>query len=418
MRICPKGRSGTTTRPLDILANDQLLKADYYKPLIVGYHNGAAIKLSDIADVQDSVENIRAAAYYNGKPCITDSVFRQPGANIIDTVDRIRQALPSLQASIPAGIDLTVTHGPHGDHPRFGARNRAHSADFDRAGDSGGVRVSAESARDVDSQRGGAGFTDRHVRRDVSVGLQHRQSFADGADHFHGVRGRRRHCGDRKHQPARGERACGRWKRRCTERSEIGFTVLSMTTSLVAVFIPILLMAGIVGRLFREFAITLSVAILVSLLVSLTMTPMMSARLLKPEHSVKHGWIYQVNERSFNWLHRTYERALHWVLEHEAFTLGILLITIAVNVYLLVIVPKGFFPLQDNGTLGGGIRGSQDISFQTMDQLSRRFVNIIKSRPGGGDGGDLHRRQRAGEWRICQHDSETDRAAKADVRAR
>jgi multidrug efflux pump len=149
----------------------------------------------------------------------------------------------------------------------------------------------------------------------------------------------------------------------------------------VAVFIPILMMAGIVGRLFREFAITLSVAILVSLLVSLTMTPMMSARLLKREHDSQHGWIYKLNERAFNSLHRTYEKALHWVLEHEAFTLGILLITIAVNVYLLIIVPKGFFPLQDNGTLGGGIRGSQDISFQTMDVLSQRFVNIIKSDP-------------------------------------
>ncbi len=162
---------------------------------------------------------------------------------------------------------------------------------------------------------------------------------------------------------------------------EIGFTVLSMTTSLVAVFIPILMMAGIVGRLFREFAITLSVAIMVSLLVSLTMTPMMSARLLKREHESSHGWIYRINESSFNFVHRTYERALRWVLQHEAFTLGILLITIAVNVYLLVIVPKGFFPLQDNGTLGGGIRGSQDISFQTMDDLSLRFVNIIKSDP-------------------------------------
>jgi multidrug efflux pump len=125
---------------------------------------------------------------------------------------------------------------------------------------------------------------------------------------------------------------------------EIGFTVLSMTLSLVAVFIPILLMAGIVGRLFREFAVTLSVAILVSLLVSLTMTPMMCARLLKREHGQAHGRIYRINEKAFDFLVRVYDRGLKWVLRHEAFTLGILLITIAVNVYLLVIVPKGFFP--------------------------------------------------------------------------
>ena len=162
---------------------------------------------------------------------------------------------------------------------------------------------------------------------------------------------------------------------------EIGFTVLSMTTSLVAVFIPILLMAGIVGRLFREFAVTLSVSILVSLLVSLTMTPMMCSRLLRREHGQAHKRIYRINENVFNSIVRLYDRGLKWVLGHEAFTLGILLITIAVNIYLLSIVPKGFFPLGDTGNLSGGIRASQDISFQAMDQLTSRFVNIIKSDP-------------------------------------
>ena len=161
---------------------------------------------------------------------------------------------------------------------------------------------------------------------------------------------------------------------------EIGFTVVSMTTSLVAVFIPILLMGGIVGRLFREFAVTLAVAILVSLLVSLTMTPMMCARLLKREQCEKHGRIYRLNEEIFNSILGAYDRGLTWVLRHEAFTLGILLLTIAVNVYLFVIVPKGFFPLQDNGKLGGGIRGSQDISFQAMQicpLASRTFSSPI-----------------------------------------
>jgi multidrug efflux pump len=376
----PKGQIWDNDKTLDVLSNDQLLKADYYKPLIVGYHNGAAVKLSDIADVQDSVENVRAAAYYNGKPCITIQVFRQPGANIMDTVDRIRKSLPALKASIPAGIDLAVTMDRT-------VTIRASVREIERTllisiglvilvvfvflrnpratlipsvavpvsliGTFGvmylwGFSIDNLSLMALTISTGfvvdDAIVVIENISRHVENGMRPLEAALHGA-------------------------------------SEIGFTVMSMTLSLVAVFIPILLMAGIVGRLFREFAITLSVAILVSLLVSLTMTPMMSARLLKPEHSVKHGWIYKVNERSFNWLHRTYEKALHWVLEHEAFTLGILLITIAVNIYLLVIVPKGFFPLQDNGTLGGGIRGSQDISFQTMNQLSRRFVDIIKSDP-------------------------------------
>ncbi|HWF38285.1 MAG TPA: multidrug efflux RND transporter permease subunit [Candidatus Acidoferrales bacterium] len=376
----PKGQIWDNDKTVDVLSNDQLLKADYYKPLIVGYHNGAAVKLSDVADVEDSVENVRAAAYFNGKPCITVQVFRQPGANIMDTVDRIRQALPVLKASIPAGIDLAVTMDRT-------VTIRASVHEIERTllisiglvilvvfvflrnpratlipsvavpvsliGTFGvmylwGFSIDNLSLMALTISTGfvvdDAIVVIENISRHVEAGMRPLEAALHGA-------------------------------------SEIGFTVLSMTLSLVAVFIPILMMAGIVGRLFREFAITLSVAILVSLLVSLTMTPMMSARLLKREHDAQHGWIYRVNERSFNWLHRTYEKALHWVLEHEAFTLGILLITIAVNVYLLIIVPKGFFPLQDNGTLGGGIRGSQDISFQTMDGLSRRFVNIIKSDP-------------------------------------
>ena len=376
----PKGQIWDDQNSLDILANDQLLKANYYKSLIVGYHKGAAIKLSDVADVQDSVENIRASAYYNGKPSITIQVFRQPGANIIDTVERIRQSLPALQASVPAGIDLAVTMDRT-------VTIRASVHEIERTllisiglvimvvfvflrnpratlipsvavpvsliGTFGvmylwGFSIDNLSLMALTISTGfvvdDAIVVIENISRHVEAGMRPLEAALHGAQ-------------------------------------EIGFTVLSMTTSLVAVFIPILMMAGIVGRLFREFAVTLAVAIMVSLLVSLTMTPMMSARLLRREHDASHGWIYRVNERAFNSLHRTYERALGWVLQHEAFTLGILLITIAVNVYLLIIVPKGFFPLQDNGTLGGGIRGSQDISFQTMDELSRRFVDIIKSDP-------------------------------------
>ena len=376
----PKGQIWDSNTTADILTNDQLLKANFYKGLIVGYHNGAAIKLSDVADVQDSVENIRAAAYFNGKPCITIQIFRQPGANIIDTVDRIREALPVLKASVPAGIDLAVTMDR-----TVTIRSSVHEIErtllisislvilvvfiflrnpratlipsvavpVSLVGTFGvmylwGFSIDNLSLMALTISTGfvvdDAIVVIENISRHVEGGMRPLEAALHGAQ-------------------------------------EIGFTVLSMTTSLVAVFIPILMMAGIVGRLFREFAITLAAAILVSLLVSLTLTPMMSARMLRREHDTGHGWIYRINERAFNLLHRTYQRGLTWVLKHEAFTLGILLITIAVNVYLLVIVPKGFFPLQDNGTLGGGLRGSQDISFQTMDELSQRFVDIIKSDP-------------------------------------
>jgi multidrug efflux pump len=376
----PKGQIWDGDTTADILANDQLLKADYYKPLIVGYHNGAAIKLSDIADVQDSIENIRTAGFFDGKPCITMQMFRQPNANIIDTNERIRQALPSLKASIPAGIDMVVMFDRATtilpsvrDAERsllisiglvilvvfvFLRNPRATmipsvAVPVSLLGTFGVMYLFGYSIDNVSLMAltictgfvvDDAIVVIENITRYVEQGMSPMEAALHGAQ-------------------------------------EIGFTVLSMTLSLVAVFIPILLMAGIVGRLFREFAITLSVAILVSLLVSLTMTPMMCARLLKRAQGQSHGRIYRVNENAFNALVRAYDRGLKWVLRHEPFTVGILLITIAVNVYLLVIVPKGFFPLGDNGNMKGGIRASEDISFQAMEQLTSRFANIIKSDP-------------------------------------
>jgi multidrug efflux pump len=376
----PKGQIWNDSTTEDILANDQLLKADYYKNLIVGYHNGAAIKLSDIAEVQDSVENVRAAAFFDGKPCITMQIFRQPGANIMDTVDLIREALPSLKASIPSAINIAVTmdrtitiRSSVREIERtlfisvvlvilvvfvFLRNVRATlipsvAVPVSLIGTCGVMYLCGYSIDNLSlmALTISTGFVVddaivviENISRHVELGMRPMQAA------LHGAR-------------------------------EIGFTVLSMTTSLVAVFIPILLMAGIVGRLFREFAVTLSVAILVSLLVSLTMTPMMCSRLLKREAEERHGSIYRASEKFFNLLLRTYDRSLTWVLAHEGFTLGVLLITVTVNVYLLVIVPKGFFPLQDNGTLGGGIRGAQDISFQAMQGMTSRFVNIIKSDP-------------------------------------
>jgi multidrug efflux pump len=369
---------GLTTR--DILTNDQLLKADFYKPLIVGYHNGAAIQLSDVADVQDSVQNIRTSGYVNGKPCVNLIISRQPGANIIGTVEEIRKAIPSLKASIPAGIDLTTVI----DRTTT-IRASVHDVEttltisialvilvvfvFLR-----NVRATLIPSVAVPVSLIGTfaimylfGYSIDNLSLmalTISTGF-----VVDDAIVV--IENITRYL----------EQGMSPMEAALRGAQEIGFTVLSISLSLIAVFIPILLMGGIVGRLFREFAVTLSVAILVSLFVSLTATPMMCSRLLSHEKPEGHNRFYMASEKGFEWMLGTYERTLKWVLDHAPLTLAVLLITMAVNVYLLIIVPKGFFPLQDNGIIQGGIRGQQDISFQAMDQLTKRFVDIIKADP-------------------------------------
>ena len=376
----PKGQISNGDTTADIITNDQLLKADYYKPLIVGYHKGAAIKLSDVADVQDSVENIRAAGYVNGKPSVLVIIFRQPGANIIDTVDRIYSELPSLKASIPSAIDLTVVldrtttiRASVKEVERtlalsvalvilvvfFFLRNvRATiipsvAVPVSLIGTFGIMYLCHYSLDNLSlmALTISTGFVVddaivviENIARYLEQGMNPEQAALEGA-------------------------------------KEIGFTVMSISISLVAVFIPILLMGGIVGRLFREFAVTLSVAILVSLGISLTTTPMMCAKLLRPESEESHGRFYRASERFFTWMVRSYERTLTIVLRHPAFTALVLLITIGVNIYLLIIVPKGFFPLQDNGTIYGGLQGAQDISYQAMQQDINGFVDMIKQDP-------------------------------------
>ena len=353
--------NGHTTQ--DIVANDQLMKADYYKPLIVGYHNGAAIKLSDIADVTDSVENIRAAGFLDGKPCVILIVFRQPGANIIDTVDRIIATIPVLEASMPAGMDFTVVldrtstiRASVNDVERtlmisvvlvilvvfvFLRNVRATliprvAVPVSLIGTFGAMYLFGYSIDNLSlmALTIATGFVVddaivviENITRYLEQGMSPMQAALKGA-------------------------------------SEIGFTVLSISISLVAVFIPILLMGGIVGRLFREFAVTLSVAILVSLAVSLTTTPMMCSRLLKHHEGETHGRLYILSEKFFEALLSFYERTLTRVLEHPALTLTVLLITIAVNVFLFMIVPKGFFPQQDNGMFSGAFRERRTFLFR------------------------------------------------------
>jgi len=375
-----KGQLADGHTTVDILANDQLLKAADYKKLIVAVRNGAAIRLSDVANVQDSVENIRTAGYLNGKPAIPLIILRQPGANIIETVDRIKAALPSLKASIPTGINMDVVLD-RTTTIRASVREIERTLLISIALVILVVFIFLRSPRatlipavvvpvsliatfgvmylfgySVDNLSLMAltistGFVVddaivviENVTRHLEMGLKPMQAALKGAQ-------------------------------------EVGFTVLSISISLVVVFIPILLMGGIVGRLFREFAVVLSTAILVSLVVSLTTTPMMCSRLLRNRKPNEHGKLYRVSENFFAQLLGAYERSLTVVLRHPAITLVILLLTIALNIYLFVIVPKGFFPQQDNGTIAGGIQGAQDASFPAMQSAAIKFVRAITNDP-------------------------------------
>jgi multidrug efflux pump len=376
----PKGQIANDTTSADILDNDQLLTADLYKPLVVGYHNGAAVKLSDIADVVNSQQNVRNAGYVNGLPSVSVQVFRQPGANIIETVDLIRATIPALEASIPAAIKITVV----GDRSTM---IRAAVEDVERS-----LLVSVSlvilvvflflrSARATFipsvvvpvSLLGTTGVMYLLGYTIDNLSLM-ALTIATGFvvdDAIVVIENITRHM----------ESGMGPMEAALKGAQEVGFTVISISISLISVFIPILLMAGIIGRLFREFAVTLSVAIFMSMLISLTATPMMCSRLLKPIREDEHGRFYKASERAFDWMLDTYKSALTVVLDHQFLTLVTLIITIVVNVYLIWIVPKGFFPQQDNGNIQGGIQGAQDISFQAMNDLTKRFVDIIKADP-------------------------------------
>ena len=376
----PKGQLADDHTTVDILANDQLLKAADYQPLVVAYRNGAAVRLSDVAEVTDSVENLRAAGFVNGKPSVLLIISRQPGANIIETVDRVRAALPSLKASIPAAINMTVMLDRT-------TTIRASVFEVERTlvtaillvilvvflflrsgratlipavvvpvsliGTFGVMYLCGFSLDNLSlmALTISTGFVVddaivviENITRHLELGMKPVDAALKGA-------------------------------------KEVGFTVLSISLSLVAVFTPILLMGGIVGRLFREFAVTLSTAIMVSLVISLTTTPMMCAWLLRHRSQEQHGRAYGFGETVFTWMLELYRRTLVVVLRHPAMTMFVLLLTIVANVVLFWTIPKGFFPQQDNGTIFGGLQGSQDASFQAMQSASMRFVNIITNDP-------------------------------------
>jgi len=385
----PKGTVSNAINAWTIQDNDQIKVAEQYRPLIVAYQNGAPVRLGDVADVQDSVEDTRViglSAEYSSdpsaqpKPAVLIIISRQPGANIIQAVDNVRALLPELAASISPAIKVAVVM----DRTTT-IRASVHDIEITlllsvilvvmvvfvflrtvRATiiPSIAVPVSLIGTFAVMYLLGysldnlslmALAISTGFVVDDAIVVLENitrylEQGMTTAAAAFRGAR-------------------------------EIGFTVISMSTSLVAVFIPILMMGGIVGRLFREFAVTLSIAIGVSLLVSLSTTPMMCAQILKPIQEEKHGGIFRFSQRVFDGVLKIYRMSLGWVLRHQPLTLAITILTAGLTVYLYVIVPKGFFPQQDTGRIVGSVQADQDISFAAMRDKMQQFVSIVSKDP-------------------------------------
>ncbi len=380
----PKGEVSDPNHAWAITDNDQIKLADQYRPLIVSYQNGAPVRLGDVAKVDDSVEDTRVIGLAAGssgeltepKPAVLIIIFRQPGANIIETVDRVYALLPELSASISPAIHInvvmdrttTIRASVHDIEITllisvvlvilvvfvFLRTVRATiipsiAVPLSLIGTFGVMYLAGYSLDNLSLMA--LAISTGFVVDDAIVVLENitryiEQGMTPVTAAFRGAR-------------------------------EIGFTVLSMSTSLVAVFIPILMMGGIVGRLFREFAVTLSAAIVVSLLVSLSTTPMMCAQILKSQQEESHGRLYRLSEGGFSWLLRIYRASLSWVLKHQFATLLMTIATAGLSVYLYWQVPKGFFPQQDTGRVSGSVQADQDISFAAMQQKMQQYVSII-----------------------------------------
>ncbi|HKF22154.1 MAG TPA: multidrug efflux RND transporter permease subunit [Candidatus Angelobacter sp.] len=392
----PKGEITNESYAWQVTDNDQIFKAKDYRNVIVAQNRNGIVRLSDVADVQDSVEDMRNAGWANGKDAVLMIIFRQPGANIIDAVDHVRAVLPQLQNSIPASIKLniimdrttTVRASVH-DIQRtliisillvvlvvfiFLRSLRATmipsvAVPLSLIGTFGVMYLFGYSIDNLSLMA--LAISTGFVVDDAIVVIEDitryiEQGLTPVQAAFRGAR-------------------------------EIGFTVLSMSTSLVAVFIPILLMQGIVGRIFREFAVVLSTAIGMSLLISLTLTPMMSAKLMRATPREGHSRLYKASEWCFEKTLDIYRHSLGWVLRHKRITLLATIGTAVLSVYLYVIIPKGFFPQQDTGRMGGRVQGEQDISFRAMRDKMLQLTQIVLKDPavdtvgsfagGGGPGG-------------------------------
>ena len=394
----PRGQLTSNGTTMDILDNDQISHAADFRPLIVGYHDSVAVRLSDVADVNDATQNLRAAGYTDGKRAISVQIFRQPGANIIDTVDRIKAQLPFLEAVLPQGIHSTIVLDRT-------TTIRASVSSVEQAlGKSiilvvlvvffflrspratlipsvavpasliGTLAVMYLLGYSLDnlslmSLTIATGFVVddaivvmENITRHIEGGMEPMAAALKGAE-------------------------------------EISFTIFSISMSLCAVFIPILMMGGIIGRLFREFAVTLCTSIVISMILSLTTTPCMCAHLLKPQkQGVRHNFIFRASENFFNGMIWAYKHSLEWALDNSALMLIVFGLTVALNGVILFRIPKGFFPRQDTGAIQGGILGPQDASFPFMNFSSQTLTNVIRKDPaiahtntftGSGNGGGI-----------------------------
>jgi multidrug efflux pump len=377
-----KGQLSGDTRAWSIGASDQLFTADQYRPLIVASNpKGGTVRLGDVGEVVDSVSDVRNIGLANGKPGVLIILFRQPGANIIDTVDRVRSLMPYLQSSISPAIDLsiamdrTVTVRASVKDIEFtlilsiilvilvvfaflrtvrATIIPSIAVPLSLVGTFGAMYLLGYSLDNLSLMA--LAISTGFVVDDAIVVLENITRYVE-----HGM---------------------GAVQAAFKGAAEIGFTVVSMSTSLVAVFIPLLMMGGIVGRLFREFAVTLSVAIGVSLLVSVTTTPTMCAKFLRPPPSdERHNVFYRSSEWFFDTMLSTYRHGLKWVLRHQLFTFVVTVLVALLSGYLYYIVPKGFFPQQDTGRLTGAVQAAQDISFQAMRSKMEQFVKIVKQDP-------------------------------------
>ncbi len=386
----PKGAIEEGAHRFQLYTNDQASRASEYRPLVIAYRNDSAVQLADIADVEDSVQDLRNEGQANGQPSVLVILSRQPGANIIDTVDQVKAELPQLQAALPSDVNLTIVSDRSGTI-RASLRDTKWTlllavalvtfVVFLALGD---VRAALVPAVVVPISLIGT-FSGMYL---LGFSLDNLSlmalTIATGFvvdDAIVVLENISRHVEDGmpRHEAAlRGAK-------------EVGFTVISISVSLVAVFIPILLMGGIVGRLFREFTATLSLAIAISMVISLTTTPMMCAWILRlPQHGRRSRRSFL--DRSLVW----YERTLAWSLRHGRLVMLALLATVALNVLLFNVIPKGFFPQEDTGLLTGGIMADQSISFQLMKEKLVHLMDVVRADPavesvagytGAGSGG-------------------------------
>ncbi len=371
----PKGSIDTDALHYQLYTNDQATHAADYKPLVIAYRNGAAVHLSDVADVVDSVENLRNAGLSQGKPAVLVIVYRQPGANIIDTVDSVKADIPQLMAAMPRDVDLLIAN----DRTTT-IRSSLHDTErtlliavglvtivvflFLRS-----VRATFIPAIAVPVSITGTFGTMYLLGYSLDNLSLMALTVATGFvvdDAIVVLENISRHL----------EAGMPRVKAALLGAREVGFTVVSISISLIAVFLPILLMGGIVGRVFREFAVTLSMAILVSLAISLTTTPMMCALMLKPadRHKPRRRTLF---DRALS----LYERTLRWSLRHSLLVILVLFVTMGLNVALWVIVPKGFFPQQDTGRMIGGLQADQSTSFQAMQGKLKELSDVVQRDP-------------------------------------